>query len=89
MVALRGVVSQPLPERIRKEDSSVAASAKTRLPDLIKNARLKVNRSFVCGKENSWELGNVLNKCVKQDRKGMFRKKCICQILLYVKQRRG
>ena len=45
-IPIRGVISQPVPSEVSKKKSSVAASAKTRFPDLIKTARLKVNRSF-------------------------------------------
>jgi hypothetical protein len=45
-VSIRGVVSQPIVKRIEKKAAHTALSAKARFPDLIKTARLKVNRSF-------------------------------------------
>jgi len=45
-VSIRGVVSQPIPKDIQKKESDIEPSARARFPDLIKTARLKVNRSF-------------------------------------------
>ncbi|UCE55839.1 MAG: hypothetical protein JSV31_10420, partial [Desulfobacterales bacterium] len=45
-IALRGVVSQPIPQSISRERTSIEMSAKARFPDLIHTANLKVNRSF-------------------------------------------
>ncbi len=45
-ISIRGVVSQPIVERIEKKESHIERSAKARFPDLIKTDRLKVNRSF-------------------------------------------
>ena len=45
-VSIRGVVPQPIVKGIQKKEPPTARSAKTRFPDLIKTAGLKVNRSF-------------------------------------------
>lgn len=45
-IAIRGVVSQPIVKDVPKKASHIERSAKARFPDLIKTARLKVNRSF-------------------------------------------
>lgn len=45
-ISIRGVVSQPIVKEIQKKESRVEPSARARFPDLIKTARLKVNRSF-------------------------------------------
>ena len=45
-IPIRGVISQRVPQRIEKDLSHIARSAKGRFPDLIKTARLKVNGSF-------------------------------------------
>ena len=45
-ISIRGVVSQPIVKEIQKKKSHVEPSARARFPDLIKTARLKVNRSF-------------------------------------------
>lgn len=45
-ISIRGVVSQPVVKDVRKKASPIERSAKARFPDLIKTARLKVNRSF-------------------------------------------
>lgn len=45
-VSIRGMVSQPILKGIQKKESHIELSAKARFPDLIKTARLKVNRSF-------------------------------------------
>ena len=46
-IAIRGVISRPLPPTLPKTKPSVELSAKARFPDLIKTARLKVNGSFL------------------------------------------
>ena len=46
-ILIRGVVSQRVPEKVAKKTSEIESSAKTRFPDLIEMANLKVNRSFV------------------------------------------
>jgi hypothetical protein len=46
-IPIRGVVSQPVPQRIEKGLSRIEHSARARFPDLITSARLKVNDSFV------------------------------------------
>jgi len=45
-IPIRGVVSQPIPQRIEKGLSHIERSAKARFPELIRTARLKVNDSF-------------------------------------------
>lgn len=45
-VFIRGVISHPVPENAPKKRSDIEPSIKTRLPNLIKTARLKVNPSF-------------------------------------------
>jgi hypothetical protein len=45
-ISIRGVISHPVPERTPSKISGIEPSIKTRLPDLIKTARLKVNPSF-------------------------------------------
>ncbi|MEA1991361.1 MAG: transposase [Thermodesulfobacteriota bacterium] len=45
-ISIRGVVSQPVVKEIQKKEPHVEPSARARFPDLIKTARLKVNRSF-------------------------------------------
>lgn len=45
-IPIRGVVSQPIPQRIEKDLSHIERSAKARFPELIETARLKVNGSF-------------------------------------------
>lgn len=44
-VLIRGVISQPIPEKMPKE-KSIEFSAKMRFPDLINTSNLKVNHSF-------------------------------------------
>jgi hypothetical protein len=46
-VALRGVVSEPIPESLDRDAASIECSAKVRFPDLIPTANLKVNGSFI------------------------------------------
>lgn len=46
-VALRGVISQPIPERSDREWVSIPLCAKARFPDLVRTANLKVNSSFI------------------------------------------
>jgi len=45
-VSIRGVISSPAPVTVQRKPDKVETSAKARFPDLIKNCRLKVNRSF-------------------------------------------
>jgi hypothetical protein len=45
-IAIRGVVSQPIVKDVPKKAVLLERSAKSRFPDLIKTAHLKVNRSF-------------------------------------------
>lgn len=45
-ISIRGVISHPVPEHTPSKISGIEPSIKTRLPDLIKTARLKVNPSF-------------------------------------------
>ncbi len=45
-ISIRGVISESIPKKIEKEESLAGVSAKSRFPDLIKIARLKVNHSF-------------------------------------------
>lgn len=45
-VPLRGVISSPIPAKVHRKNLDVKLSVKTRMPDLIAKARLKVNPSF-------------------------------------------
>jgi len=45
-VPLRGILSSPVPAKVHRKNPDVKLSVKTRIPDLIANARLKVNPSF-------------------------------------------
>lgn len=45
-VPIRGVLSVPVPSKPRKKESSPNRSVRSRMPDLIEKARLKVNPSF-------------------------------------------
>jgi len=46
-VAIRGVVSSPVPTQVNENQSPVEASAKSRFSDLVDTSGLKVNRSFL------------------------------------------
>ena len=46
-VAIRGVISSPVPAQVTEKQSPVEASAKSRFPDLVDTSGLKVNRSFL------------------------------------------
>jgi len=45
-VAIRGVISQKVPDKIDRKSGQVEISAKTKFPDLIRTANLKVNKHF-------------------------------------------
>ena len=45
-VLIRGVLSSPVPAKVSHKESDMKQSIKSRMPDLINNARLKVNPSF-------------------------------------------
>ncbi len=45
-VPIRGILARPVPVKIHKKESDMKQSVKTRMPDLIIKARLKVNPSF-------------------------------------------
>lgn len=45
-VPIRGVLAGPVPDRVQCKDSEPQQSIKSRMPDLIQKARLKVNLSF-------------------------------------------
>ncbi len=45
-IPIRGVVSQPIPQKTEKDFSNIERSTKARFPRLIRTARLKVNDSF-------------------------------------------
>jgi len=45
-VPIRGILARPVPVKVHKKESDMKQSAKTRMPDLIVKARLKVNPSF-------------------------------------------
>ena len=45
-VPIRGVLSNPTPVNVQRKKSDTKQSVKTRIPDLITKARLKVNSSF-------------------------------------------
>ncbi|EFK07682.1 conserved hypothetical protein [delta proteobacterium NaphS2] len=45
-VSIRGVLSAPVPEKVERKDTDPSQSVKSRIPDLIEQARLKVNPSF-------------------------------------------
>lgn len=45
-VLIRGVLSSPVPAEVRHKESDMKQSIKSRMPDLIAKARLKVNLSF-------------------------------------------
>ena len=45
-VLIRGVLSSPVPSKVRHKESDAKQSIKSRIPDLIQKARLKVNLSF-------------------------------------------
>lgn len=45
-VLIRGVLAGPVPDKVRRKDSEAKQSIKSRMPDLIQKARLKVNLSF-------------------------------------------
>ncbi|MDZ7761198.1 MAG: transposase [Desulfovermiculus sp.] len=46
-VAIRGVISSPVPTQVTEKQSPVEASAKSKFSDLIDSSGLKVNRSFL------------------------------------------
>ncbi|MFV1977107.1 MAG: transposase, partial [Candidatus Scalindua sp.] len=45
-IPIRGVVSQPIPQKTEKDFYNIERSTKARFPQLIRTARLKVNDSF-------------------------------------------
>ncbi len=45
-VLIRGVLAGPVPNKVRRKASEANQSIKSRMPDLIQKARLKVNLSF-------------------------------------------
>ena len=45
-VLIRGVLSSPVPNKVRYKESDAKQSIKSRIPDLIEKSRLKVNLSF-------------------------------------------
>lgn len=45
-VLIRGVPAGPVPDKVRRKESEAKQSIKSRIPDLIQKARLKVNLSF-------------------------------------------
>ncbi|KPA09031.1 transposase, IS4 family [Candidatus Magnetomorum sp. HK-1] len=45
-IKIRGVISQPMPDKVPIKDFHKNLSAKMRFPDLIKTSKLKVNSSF-------------------------------------------
>ena len=45
-ILIRGVLSSSVPSKVRYKESDAKQSIKSRIPDLIQNARLKVNLSF-------------------------------------------
>ncbi len=45
-VPIRGILARPVPVKVHKKESDMKQSVKTRMPDLIVKARLKVNPSF-------------------------------------------
>jgi len=45
-VPIRGVLAGPVPDKVQCKDSEPQQSIKSRMPDLIQKARLKVNLSF-------------------------------------------
>lgn len=45
-VLIRGVLSSPVPNKVRYKESTAKQSIKSRIPDLIEKSRLKVNLSF-------------------------------------------
>lgn len=45
-VPIRGVLSSPVPAKVRQKESDMLQSIKSQIPDLIAKARLKVNPSF-------------------------------------------
>ena len=45
-VLIRGVLSSPVPNKVRYKESDAKQSIKSRIPDLIETSRLKVNLSF-------------------------------------------
>jgi hypothetical protein len=45
-IPIRGVLSSPVPAEVRRKESDMKQSVKSRMPDLIAKARLKVNPSF-------------------------------------------
>ena len=45
-VLIRGVLSKPVPDKVQHKKTDAKQSIKSRIPDLIQNARLKVNLSF-------------------------------------------
>ena len=46
-IPIRGTLSSPVPVKVRRKKSGMKPSVKSRIPDLIANARLKVNSSFL------------------------------------------
>ena len=45
-VLIRGVLSSPVPSKVRYKESDAKQSVKSRIPDLIQKSRLRVNLSF-------------------------------------------
>jgi hypothetical protein len=45
-VPIKGVLARPVPAKVHNKESDMKQSVKTRMPDLIVKARLKVNPSF-------------------------------------------
>ncbi len=45
-VLIRGVLAGPVPDKVERKESEPQQSIKSRMPDLIQKARLKVNLSF-------------------------------------------